>query len=125
MNLLLDTHIALWWLADDAALPEGLRLKIADNSNVVLVSAATVWEVAIKSALGKLEIDEQWLDALESDGVQQLPVRWHHAERVRSLPLIHQDPFDRMLIAQALEERCTLVTVDRTISRYPVDCIRG
>ena len=123
MNLLLDTHVALWWLADDPVLPDHLRTHISDNANLVAVSAVTVWEVAIKAALGKIEVDDTWLTALEADGIQQLPVTWHHAERVRHLPLLHRDPFDRMLIAQALEERFTLVTADRTIPEYQVDCL--
>ncbi len=123
MNLLLDTHIALWWLADDPSLSEKVRSHIIDTGNAVFVSAVTVWEVAIKASIGKLQIDGSWLDELMSDGFQQLPVKWSHAEGVRHLPMIHRDPFDRMLIAQAMEERLILVTADETIPTYPTQCL--
>lgn len=123
MNLLLDTHIALWWLADDPSLSKATRDHIGDTGNLVFVSAATVWEVSIKASIGKLEVDDSWLDALLADGMRQLPVRWSHAERVLRLPMIHRDPFDRMLIAQSLEERLALVTADERIPTYPVQCL--
>jgi len=123
MNLLLDTYIALWWLADDAALSESLRNHIGDTTNLVFVSAATVWEVSIKAALGKLDVDESWTDALSVDAIQPLPIRWNHAVRVRDLEMIHRDPFDRLLVAQAIEEQLTLVTADERIPAYPVRCL--
>ncbi|MEX2445128.1 MAG: type II toxin-antitoxin system VapC family toxin [Alkalispirochaeta sp.] len=123
MNLLLDTHIALWWLADDPSLSKTIRDHLGNTKNVVFVSAATVWEVAIKSSIGKLEIDGSWIEALEADGFQKLPITWSHAETVRGLPMVHRDPFDRMLIAQAMEDRLTLVTADETIPTYPVQCL--
>jgi PIN domain nuclease of toxin-antitoxin system len=124
MNLLLDTHIVLWWLADDPSLSQGIRDMLGDNANVVAVSSATVWEVAIKASIGKLEIDENWIDELSADGFKQLPISWPHTDRVRTLPAIHGDPFDRLLIAQAIEERFTLVTADSIIPTYPGNCIR-
>lgn len=123
MNLLLDTHIALWWLADDPALSTVFRDHIGDSNNLVFVSAATVWEVSVKSSIGKLDVDESWLDALRADEMQPLPISWNHADRVRQLPAIHRDPFDRLLIAQALEEHLVLVTADKTIPQYPVRCL--
>ncbi len=125
MNLLLDTHIALWWLADDPALSKPLREHIGNTKNLVFVSAATVWEVSIKASVGKLKVDDSWLEALLADGIIQLPIRWNHAEGVRRLPMIHRDPFDRLLIAQAKEERLTLVTADKTIPTYEVPCLRN
>lgn len=125
MNLLLDTHIALWWLADDLSLSKILRDHVGDSNNLVFVSAATVWEVSIKTSVGKLDVDESWLDALLADGMQPLPIRWNHADRVRQLPPIHRDPFDRLLIAQAIEEHLVLVTADETIPHYPVRCLVG
>lgn len=123
MNVLLDTHIALWWLADDPSLSKTVRHHLRDTSNLVFVSAATVWEVAIKASIGKLEIDDSWIDALTTDGFQQLPITWAHADHVRKLPMIHRDPFDRILVAQAIEERLTLITADETIPTYPVHCL--
>lgn len=67
--------------------------------------------------------EEDWLEALRADGVQQIPIQWHHAERVRALPDIHRDPFDRILITQAIEEHLVLVTADETIQKYPVQCL--
>jgi PIN domain nuclease of toxin-antitoxin system len=123
VNLLLDTHIALWWLADDQALSPLIRDHIVDPNNLVFVSAATVWEVSVKASIGKIDVDDSWLEALGADEIQPLPIRWKHADRVRQLPPIHRDPFDRLLIAQALEEHLVLVTVDKTIPRYPVRCL--
>lgn len=123
MNLLLDTHIVLWWLSDDPVLSETIRGHIGDTANMVFVSAATVWEVAIKASIGKLEVADSWLEALLTDGIQQLPVRWSHAEHVRKLPMIHRDPFDRLLITQAIDERLILVTADDIIPTYAVQCL--
>ena len=75
----LPEDIALWWLADDPALSDALRDHIGDTTNLVFVSAATVWEVSIKASLGKVEVDESWTDALGMDGMQPLPIRWNHA----------------------------------------------
>lgn len=125
MNLLLDTHIALWWLADDPSLSTPLREHIGDTKNLVFVSAVTVWEVSIKASVGKLDVDDSWLEALLADGIVQLPISWDHAERVRRLPMIHRDPFDRLLIAQATAERLTLATAHETIPKYAVPCVRN
>lgn len=123
MRLLLDTHIVLWWLADDPKLPAATRNLIADTKSVVMVSSATVWEVAIKAALGKLSIPDSWISTLREDGFEQLSITWPHAERVRRLEPLHKDPFDRLLVAQAIEERLTLVTNDSIIPTYNVECI--
>ena len=123
MTLLLDTHIVLWWFAGNPTLSEASRSYIADNRNIVMVSAATVWEIAIKSSIGKLEIDDHWIDALKADGFQQLPISWNHAERVRKLSPIHKDPFDRLLVAQAIEEKLTIITADPVVPTYPVETI--
>ena len=120
MKLLLDTHILLWWLADDFALPDLARTAIADPDNVVSVSAVSLWEIAIKRRLGKLDIPDDWSTHLSTEAFQQLPITWAHASEVENLPAIHSDPFDRMLIAQSRVEKMTLVTTDSLIGKYHV-----
>lgn len=120
MNLLVDTHILLWWLTDDDQLPSEARIALADVNNVVHVSAATIWEIAIKRSLGKLQIPESYLSDLSAQGFRELSVGWEHARTAGNLPSLHRDPFDRMVIAQAQTENLTLVTVDETVRRYDV-----
>jgi PIN domain nuclease of toxin-antitoxin system len=118
LKVLLDTHIAVWSMIDQPRLSSSARKTIADASTVV-VSAATVWEVSIKAALGKLDIDVNDLVAtLDASGAEQLPVTWSHAIAVRSLPLFHRDPFDRLLVAQAEREGLQLITHDGLLARY-------
>ena len=120
MNLLLDTHVLLWWLADDPGLSEKQRSAIADPANVVYVSAASAWEIAIKKALGKLIAPNDLRAALVASELEQLPVTVAHAEAVGGLPPHHRDPFDRMLIAQAGVEDLTVVTGDPVFAQYEV-----
>lgn len=125
MNLLLDTHVLLWWLADDAALDDTPRAAIADGANVVYVSAATVWEIAIKRSLGKLSVPDDLPTVLETEGFRKLSITWEHAFRTEGLPNIHRDPFDRVLIAQCLVEGLTMVSSDRHIARYGVPLLQA
>lgn len=119
MRLLLDTHALLWWLADEG-LAADARAAIAAGDNQVLVSAASAWEIAIKRALGRLSAPEDLLDQLAASGFDHLPIALRHALAVSDLPAHHRDPFDRMLIAQAMVEGLTVVTRDRRFSAYPV-----
>ncbi len=119
MRLLLDTHVLLWWLADDPALSKQARGLIA-NEPEVFASAASAWEIAIKQALGKLEAPEDLLTALEAGGIRRLPIDVEHAAVAGALPRHHDDPFDRMLVAQAQQEGLTLLTSDVRIARYAV-----
>jgi len=120
MTLLLDTHALLWWLEDPNQLSESAREAIADWKNTVYVSAAVVWEIAIKKALGKLQAPDDLEAAMAVNRFLPLPITVPHALAVRSLPGIHRDPFDRMLVAQASCEGLTLVTEDAAVRRYPV-----
>ena len=120
MNLLLDTHILLWWLADDPGLSEKQRSAIADPANLVYVSAASAWEISIKKALGKLIAPNDLGAALIASELEQLPITVIHAEAVGGLPPHHRDPFDRMLIAQAGVEDLTVVTGDPMFAQYEV-----
>lgn len=119
MRLLLDTHILIWWLTDDRKLKKAARDIIADPRNEIFASAVVVWEVAIKSALGRINVDvDEFEAALHDNGFEALPVSLQHAARVAHLPKIHRDPFDRMLVAQASIEELRLVSHDRIFERY-------
>ena len=119
MRLLLDTHAFLWWCADDPQLTEKERTAIRSGANEVFLSAASVWEMAIKQALGRLEIPEPASAAAARLGIQSLPVAFEHAEATLQLPPLHRDPFDRLLVAQAGLEGLTLVTHDPLVRAYP------
>lgn len=121
-KLLLDTHVFLWWQAEDPRLREKAREAIA-SSSVVFVSAASVWEAAIKSRLGRLELPTTMEQGVEEAGFLKLPVRFAHAERVAVLPPHHSDPFDRLLVAQAQIEGLTLVTHDAALRAYDVELL--
>ena len=121
MKLLLDTHVLLWWLADDRRLGAEHRALIADASNIVLVSSMTVAEIAIKTSLGKLEAPDDLLPTLEAGGFDELAFESRHAEVLRTLPWHHRDPFDRMLIAQAIAEQLTVLTADPHFAAYGVE----
>lgn len=125
MNLLLDTHVLLWWLDDSPSLSETAREKIADTKNIVFVSAATIWEIRIKQALGKLEIPATFREVLEQEPFEMLPITAVHAHAVGSLASYHRDPFDRMLIAQAEIEGLTIVSHDRIFRKYRVSTIEA
>jgi PIN domain nuclease of toxin-antitoxin system len=120
MKLLLDTHVILWWLADDPALKSDARSAISDTSNLVHVSAVSLWEIVIKQGLGKLQLPEDWADILKREPFRQLSINCQHALKVGQLPAIHKDPFDRLLVAQCLTEELTLVTHDATLQHYDV-----
>ena len=118
MRLLLDTHVYLWSVADDRRLSRQARALILD-ADEVFVSSASIWEAAIKARLGKLDADVNRLVAeIEASGFSELPVKAVHAARVRDLPDIHRDPFDRLLVAQALSESLHLLTADSQLSPY-------
>jgi PIN domain nuclease of toxin-antitoxin system len=120
VKILLDTHVALWWSNDPTFLEKRARDAIADGANEVFLSAASVWEAAIKVAAGRLSTPTSIEESSAADGIAELPIRWLHAVRAASLPVHHADPFDRMLIAQALEESMVLATRDPLIRQYAV-----
>lgn len=120
MKLLLDTHVVLWSVLGDKALPDRFRAALADPEAEVFVSAASVWEVSIKRALGKLAVPQSVFDRAVEAGCTALPITWAHAQAVEALPFHHHDPFDRLLIAQARVEGLVLVTADRVFARYDV-----
>ena len=122
MRLLLDAHVVIWWDSGSAKLGATARKTIRD-AHTVYVSAASEWEVAIKSSLGKIRLDRTVLDAVQDAGFEPLPVSFHHARMIGRLKPIHKDPFDRLLIATALVEGLTLVTADDVAGRYGIDVI--
>ena len=125
MNVLLDTHVALWWLVDPDVLTDQARDVIGDGRNRVLLSAASVWEASIKAAAGKLGMPETFDEAAEAVGMEELPVSARHARRAARLPPLHRDPFDRMLVAQALVEGLVIVTRDAQVRQYAVATLPG
>jgi PIN domain nuclease of toxin-antitoxin system len=123
VRILLDTHILLWWLADDPLLPGPASATISDADTSVLVSAATAWEIAIKKAAGRLDAPDDLPDALAANNFDTLAITAAHALATGELPAHHSDPWDRMLIAQAQAEDLALVTVDRRFSDYDVELL--
>ena len=123
MKLLLDTHAALWWLTGDSRFGDAASAHLVDVRNEVLLSAAVVWEVAIKRSLGKLAAPDDVAATLIGAGVRPLPIRLEHAEAVGELPWHHRDPFDRMLVAQAGIESAVLVSGDAAFRPYGVPTV--
>ena len=123
MNLLLDTHVLLWWLDDNPALDKNKRRAIMDGNNLIFVSAVVIWEIHIKSALGKLIIPSDFRQVIDQQDFEPLPITLDHAHTISRLPHHHRDPFDRMLVAQAIAEKFTLVTFDTNIRKYNVSIL--
>jgi PIN domain nuclease of toxin-antitoxin system len=119
VKILLDTHVVRWWLMDDEALADDVK-DLIDTEAEAFISAASVWEISIKVALGKLAVPADIADVLGASGLRELPVRSRHAIEAGALPPLHRDPFDRMLVAQARCENLTLLTRDRHIPKYDV-----
>lgn len=123
MNYLLDTHVFLWALGNPNALSREARQLIQDPKYSVFVSAVSSVEISIKQALGKLEAPPGLEKEIEQRGFQELPLTYTHGSRMVELPSYHQDPFDRMLLAQALHEGLILITRDKKLKQYPVKCV--
>jgi PIN domain nuclease of toxin-antitoxin system len=122
VNLLLDTHALLWWLGDSPMAPDA-RQQISDPATLVVVSAASAWEIAIKRATGKLRLDGNVAALVVGAAFTPLPVSFAHAERAGALPPYHRDPFDRLLVAQAQLEGLALVTRDVRMDAYDVTVV--
>jgi PIN domain nuclease of toxin-antitoxin system len=122
MSLLLDTHVVLWWLTDDPTLAAEIKDRL-DHEPDVYVSPATIWEVAIKQSIGKIDKPADLAEHIRDSGFRHLNITAEHAIAAGRLPLIHKDPFDRMLVAQARAEHLTLVTRDAEIPKYAVDTL--
>jgi PIN domain nuclease of toxin-antitoxin system len=120
MKFLLDTHILLWFLDNDSKLSNEVREIIINPRNLVFVSAISAWEIAIKQSLGKLIAPNNLEEALRFSRLEVLPMMLPHGLKVADLPMHHKDPFDRILIAQALIENMTMITVDEKFKLYDV-----
>ena len=121
MKFLLDTHALLWWLADDDQLGSRAREVVADPANDILVSMVSLWEIVVKVRVGKLQADiGEIIDAVQREGFTVLNVGMAHLVTLAGLPMHHRDPFDHLLIAQAMTEDATFVSEDRNAARYPV-----
>jgi PIN domain nuclease of toxin-antitoxin system len=121
MRLLVDTHVLLWAAAEPERLPASFRERLESPANEVLFSAASIWELAIKMQMGRLSLaiqPEEIARTAVERGFEELPVVAAHAAGVRHLPLHHRDPFDRLLIAQAVHEPARLLSVDRVLAKY-------
>ena len=123
MRILLDTHVLLWWLGSDRRLPDAIGTAMNDGTNEVLVSSISVAEIAIKTSLGKLHAPDDLLAQLGAASMISLPFTTDHAIALRELPLHHRDPFDRMLVVQALTESLVFATVDPACRQYAVQTL--
>ena len=127
MNVLLDTHVFLWWIVDDPRLSPRARKIIGNGENTLFLSAASAWEIAIKAKLGRLKLPddpERFIpEQMALNAIESLPVQVSRALHVYTLPEYHSDPFDRIIIAQAQLEGLPILTADPQISRYEVDTI--
>ena len=124
MRVLVDTHVFLWWVEGDRALPAKARAALADRENECLISMVSAWELAIKASLGKLKlalpVKRYVVEHVAANGFRMLDIKMAHVGRVATLDPHHGDPFDRLLIAQALEEKLAVVTADPVFRKYGV-----
>ena len=126
MDVLLDTHPFIWFLNGDEHLPDSLKSIIANTTNRCFLSIASLWEIAIKCSLGKLELKGdfgQMAGFLSDNDIEILPVTFEHLQRLMQLPFHHRDPFDRLIITQALTENLFMATKDKLFPVYGVNCI--
>jgi PIN domain nuclease of toxin-antitoxin system len=123
VRIMLYTHALIWALEASPQLSKTARSLIEDPNNDVLVSAASAWEIAIKKTLGRLKVPSDLIEAVDEAGFVRRPLGFGEARRLESLPRHHEDPFDRMILAHALEEGATLVTRDRQMARYQVPIV--
>ena len=125
MNILLDTHVLIWALENNPTLSDISRNSITNGSNLVFVSSISVWEIGIKKSQGKLDAPNNLLEEIQEHRFTPLHVNLEHAQIAGALPNIHKDPFDRMLVAQAITEKLTLVTRDELIPKYDVRTLKA
>ncbi len=123
MRFLVDTHALLWALGEPSALSPAARDAIADPSNLIVVSSASLWECAIKASVGKLDLPEDFFNFIPEAGYEVMPIRISHLNVYRTLPMHHRDPFDRMLVAQAQAEALTLISRDPEIAKYEIEIL--
>lgn len=124
MQILLDTHIFLWLISDDADLSKKAKRIFLDQNNDLFLSLVSIWEIAIKISIGKLflkKLIEQFIpEQLQENNIKQLNINFRHITKVTNLPFHHRDPFDRLLVAQALEENIPILSNDKAFDNYPI-----
>ncbi len=125
MKLLLDTHVLIWALENNPTLSNQARDAIIDGENIVFISAASTWEISIKKAMGKLKTPDNLHDEIDLHRFTALNINFEHSDLAGKLPLIHKDPFDRMLIAQAMIEKLTLVSRDKLFTQYDISLLEA
>ena len=118
MKVLLDTHVVLWWYFDSSRLTEEHRRLIADENNQVFISAAAIWEIEVKRRNGKLKCPVDMMERIRADGFSFLPIRAEHLVPLRTIPPIHNDPFDRIMVCQSLVEEIPLISYDSCVNAY-------
>ena len=127
MKILLDTHAFLWLVSDDSRLSHKAKAVFLDNNHDLFLSAVSGFEIAVKHGLGKLKLFEPPMDfvrrRIENNNLIELPITMEHATNLQDLPLIHRDPFDRLLISQSMVESIPLLSADKQMNAYPIDCI--
>ncbi|MFK5949015.1 MAG: type II toxin-antitoxin system VapC family toxin [Methylococcales bacterium] len=123
MNFLLDTHTLIWALENNPTLSESAHDAIIKGENMIFVSSASAWEISIKKAIGKLQAPDNLYQEIKLHRFTELKINFEHAQLAGKLPDIHKDPFDRMLIAQAMIEKLTFITRDKLIAQYNVNCL--
>lgn len=125
MNLLLDTHVLIWALENNATLSKAAHNAIIDGNNIVFVSSVSIWEISIKQTMGKLIVPDNLQEEISLHRFTPLNINFEHAKLAGELPRIHKDPFDRMLIAQAIIEKLALVTRDSLIAQYDTNLLEA
>lgn len=127
MTYLIDTHVFIWWLQDNRELSERSRNIMSNAANEIFLSIASLWEISIKLSIGKLKINDYSTAYIEkqlvSNDIQLLPIKLSHTVNLHSMPNHHKDPFDRMIISQALEENLAIITKDNQFENYNIEVI--
>lgn len=118
MRFLLDTHVVLWWYFDSSRLKDAHRQIIADEANELYVSAAAIWEIEVKRRNGKIECPTDMMERIKADGFRILPIMAEHLVPLRSIPPIHNDPFDRIMVCQSIVEEIPLISYDDKVNAY-------
>jgi len=123
MKILLDTHVLVWALSSPERIKPKVQDLLVDTDNIVFVSIASLWELQIKKSLNKISLPDDFISQLQENGFELLDINYKHIAKLDELPLIHRDPFDRMLVAQTIHENLSLVTNDLEIMKYNVKII--
>ena len=118
MRYLLDTHVVLWWYLDSSQLTKEHRRLIADSGNEIYVSAAVIWEIEVKRRNGKLDCPPNMMEHIKADGFKILPIMAEHLDPLRTIPLIHNDTFDRIMVCKSMVEKIPLISYDKNVNAY-------